>query len=453
MKTNYIATMLLVLLASNAMAQNTKQLSLNEAISLSLQNSKDIKLSEAKIKETTASLHEARDRRLPDVNISGAYLRLAKPDIDLKVKLGGGSSSSGESGSSSGSSSSASSISVNEASYAMASVSVPIFAGLKIQHGIEAAKYLKKAATLDAQKDREEVIANTIAAYSNLYKAKAALEIVKENLKQSQNRVADFTHLVDNGLMAKNDLLKAQLQQSNVELALLDAENNWKITYISMNLMLGLPEQTELVPDADAFTPSADIKTFEEWENLALQNRKDLEAMNWKVKAASAGVKAAKGDYFPSLGLTGGYIAADIPGIATITNVINGGVGVKYSPSSLWKTGAKVAQSKARLQEAEISRDMMNDGLRLQVAQAYQNYLSNTKKIDVYAKASEQAAENYRIVNNKFGNSLATPTDLLDADVAQLQAQLNYAFSKADAVVSYKKLLLMAGMLNEETKQ
>lgn len=442
---HFVPTGIGLLLTIGSFAQQSKQLSLNEAISLSLQNSKNIKIDDARVKEATASLREARDHRLPDLSINGAYMRLNQPDVDLKVKLGSGSSSSTGS-------SSDNVLTVNEASYAMANLSVPLFAGLKIQHGIQAAKYLQKATTLDAINNREEVIANTIAAYSNLYKAKAALEIVKENLKQSQNRVLDLTNLEKNGLLAKNDLLKAQLQQSNVELSLLDAENNWKITYISMNLMLGLPEETELIPDSEAFSTVTDTKTFEEWETMALQNRKDLEAMNWRVKAANMGVKAAKGDYFPTLALTGGYIAANIPGVVTITNVMNGGIGIKYSPSSLWKTGAKVAASKARMQEAEVSRDMLSDGLRLQVAQAYQNYLSTTKKIDVYAKAIEQANENFRIVNNKYKNSLATTTDLLEADVAQLQAKLNYAFSKADATVAYKKLLLTAGVLNENSK-
>lgn len=451
MKTkHYIAVFIAVFMAANAFSQEARHLSLEEAITLSLQNSKQIKLNNAKIKEATASLREARVRRLPDFSVSGSYLRLSKPDVDTKLKLGS-SSTSGEGSSSSGSNTSGGLV-VNEASYAMANVSVPVFAGLKIQHGIQAAKYLQKATMLDAANDREEVIANTIAAYSNLYKAKAALEIVKENLKQSKNRVADFSNLESNGLMAKNDLLKAQLQQSNIELSLVDAENNWKITYISMNLMLGLPEETILVPDTDAFVPVSDNRNFEEWEQLALQNRKDIEAMNWRIHAAASGVKAAKGDYYPSLALTGGYIAANVPGLITLTNVMNGGLGIKYTPSSLWKTGAKVAQSKARMQQAEISRDMMHDGLRLQVAQAYQNYLSCTKKIDVYAKATEQADENYRIVTNKYNNSLATPTDLLEADVSQLQAKLNYAFSKADAVVAYKKLLLTTGLLNENTK-
>lgn len=428
-------------------AQEKRNLSLDEAITLSLQNSKEIKLNAAKVAEANGALREARERRLPDLTASGSYLRLNQPNVDMKVKLGSQSGGSAEGGSGS----SSQTLQVNSVTYGMASLSIPVFSGFRIQHGIDAAKYLQKAATLDAEKDRDEVIANTIAAYSNLYKAKAALDIVKENLNQSQHRVADLSNLEKNGLLARNDLLKAELQQSNIELALVDAENNWKLTYINMNLMLGLPEETELVPDANAFTVTTDTRNFEAWEAQALQNRKDMEAMNYRVKAASSGVKAAKGEYYPSIALTGAYVAADIPGLLTLTNVVNGGVGVRYSPSSLWKTGSKVAQSKAQLQQAEISREILNDGIRLQVAQAYQTYLSATKKIDVYNKAVEQANENYRIVKNKYDNSLTTTTELLDADVAQLQAQLNYAFAKADAVVAYKRLQAAAGTLTDNT--
>ncbi|MEI9934985.1 MAG: TolC family protein [Ferruginibacter sp.] len=70
------------------------------------------------------------------------------------------------------------------------------------------------------------------------------------------------------------------------------------------------------------------------------------------------------------------------------------------------------------------------------------------KKIDVYQKAIDQSVENYRITKNKYDNALETTTDLLDADVAELQAKLNYANAKADAVVAYNKLLQTAGLLN-----
>ena len=72
--------------------------------------------------------------------------------------------------------------------------------------------------------------------------------------------------------------------------------------------------------------------------------------------------------------------------------------------------------------------------------------LSTQKKVEVYTKAIEQATENQRITKNKFINSLATTTELLDADVALLQARLGSSFYRADALVAYFKLLHSAGL-------
>ena len=424
-------------------AQAERNISLGEAVELSLKNSKQIKMNQAKVQEATAMLHEAKDNRLPDMSISASYLRLTQPTVDLKVKLGS-SSSSGETKSSSPK--------VEQASYGLVNVSMPLFAGNRINNGIQSAKYLEQAARLDADKNREDVVQNTIAAYSNLYKARVAVELVKENLKESRQRVSDFNNLERNGLMARNDLLKVQLQEDNVELSLLDAENNWKITNINMNLLLGLPENVILVPDTNSFSATADLGTLMDWEDKALLNRKDALAWNYREKAANASIAATKAEYYPSLALTGGYIAADVPNLITLTNALNVGIGVKYSPSTLWKTGAKVNNATAKLEEARISQAMLNDNIRLQINQSYQNYVLSLKKIEVYNKAVEQAQENYRIVKNKYNNSLATTSDLLDADVAQLQAKLNYSFAKSDAMVAYNNLLQTAGLLNIKIK-
>lgn len=442
-------TLIIILLLATGMyvakAQGVRPLTLEEAVRMGLEHSNHLRLSQAKVDEAKAALRESKERRLPDFSISGAYMRLNQPDVDLKLGSSQQGQGNGESNGSSGNA--AGSIKVEEAMYGIANLSLPVFAGFKIRHGVESAKYLAKAAGLDAEHDREAVIENTIDAYCNLYKAREALKIVTESLKQSKQRVTDMANMEKNGLLARNDLLKAQLQQSNVELALLDAENNWKLTCINMNLMLGLAEETKLEPDANAFILTADYKKFENWQSLALQNRKDLQALSMRGKAANAGIQATRGDYYPSLALTGGYIAAQVPGVLTLTNALNAGVGIKYSPSSLWKTQSKVEQAKARKAQADISLSILYDAVRLQTANAYQAYLLSAKKTDVYSKALEQATENYRIVKNKYDNNLATTTDLLDADIAQMQAQLNFAFSKADALVAYKKLQQTAGIL------
>ena len=231
--------------------------------------------------------------------------------------------------------------SVNQALYGIASVSLPIYSGGRIRYGIESAKYLQQAATLDAESDKESVILNTINAYTNLYKATVTVDVVKENLRQSLQRDSVLSRLEQNGLLARNDLLKAQLQSSNIELTVLDAESNRKIATVNMNLMLGLPEQTELVTDSSSFEKNISLKNLEEYEQLALQNRKDILALSFRKKAATTGIAAAKAEMFPSVALTGGYIAADIPHFITITNAVNIGVGLKYDIGSLWKTKCK----------------------------------------------------------------------------------------------------------------
>lgn len=439
-----------LLMNASVKAQDTRILSLDETINLSLQNSNELKFSNAKIKQASAAAREARERRLPDFKISGSYLRLTQPDIDLKVKLGGSSQQQQQSDEGGTTTTASSSPVVNQAVYGMANLSLPVFTGFKIQYGVEAAKYLEQAAKLDAEKDRDAVIQNAVAAYSNLYKSKAALELVKENLHQSQQRVKDFSNLEKNGVVARNDLLKTQLQQSNVELALVDAQNNYELSSINMNLMLGLPENTLLVADSNSMNYLPDAGTFETWQAMALENRSDAVALKYRERAANAGVKAAKGDYYPNIALTGGYIAAHVPDFITITNALNAGIGLSYSPSSLWKTGSKVAQAKAQLEQVQINEGILSDAIRLQVAQAYQSYLSAIKKLDVYAKAVQQANENYRITKNKYDNALATTTDLLDADVAQLQAKINQTNGKADAMTAYKKLLQATGTLYQK---
>jgi outer membrane protein TolC len=90
----------------------------------------------------------------------------------------------------------------------------------------------------------------------------------------------------------------------------------------------------------------------------------------------------------------------------------------------------------------------LNDNIRLQINQAYQEYLLSQKKIEVYQKAVEQATKTIASQKINTTNALATTTDLLDADLAQLQSKLNVSNATADAVVSYNKLLQTAGILN-----
>jgi outer membrane protein TolC len=425
-----------LLLSSFGNAQDsTRKITLEEAIDLSIKNNKPLRAAQARVDQAAANTVISKQNQLPDLKVSGSYLRLTQPNITMaKSGSGGGGGQT-------------SSPTIDQAAYGIVNLSVPVYSGLKIQYGIRSSEFLEKAAALDAVQDKDAVIMNTIDAFSNLYKARANLRVIRENLAQSQSRDADFANLEKNGLLARNDKLKALLQTANIELTMADVENNMKVAMVNMNIMLGLPESTVLIPDSSSLTELLTVKPMQEYEQLALQNRKDMQAIGYRKKASEVGIQAAKADYYPSLALTSGYIAADIPNFLTITNAFTFGVGLSYNVSSLWKTNAHVTQAKAKLSEVQANEEELYDEVRRQVNQAYEALMTANKKIEVTEVSIEQGRENYKIVKNKYDNSLLTVTDLLDANLLMLQSQISYELAKADAIVAYNTLLERAGIL------
>ena len=414
------------------------RLSLQEAIDLSVKNSKQLLVSQARIEEAVAATRQAFDARLPGAAASGTYMFMNHPFVNLKIKVNDNNGSSSNSG--------LSSVKINNLMYATVNASLPIYTGGKIRYGIRSAELLEKAARLDADQDEQSIIQNTIEAYNNLYKAQAAISIVDSNLVEAKRRVQDYNRLLQNGLMARNDLLNAQLRESNTEAALLDAEDNLRLAMVNMNIMLGLPDSTQLFINASDMKPVVDARTMDEFLQLAMNNRRDVVALDYRRQAAQAGVSVARGESLPNIALTGGYTALQVPNAITVFNAMSIGAGVKYDIANLWKRGS-VDVAKARVKEAEAGQAQLADAIHLQIVEAYNSYLSNQKKIDVYAKALDQADENFKVVTNKFNNGLATVTEVLDADISRLQARLNEAFAVSDTYVSYNRLLQSAGLL------
>ncbi|HZZ75926.1 MAG TPA: TolC family protein [Puia sp.] len=426
-----MAPLLMSSISMYAQDSSSRKISLEEAIDLGLKNSKPLRAAQARIQQASANTVIAKQNQLPNLSVSGSYLRVTQPNI---VQAHPPSTPGNP-------------INVNQAAYALAQLSVPVFSGFKLQYGIKSAEFLEKASTLDADQDKEAVILNTIDAFSNLYKANANLRVIQQNLAQSRSRDADFANLEKNGLLARNDKLKALLQTANIELNMADVENNLKVTMVNMNIMLGLPEATILIPDSTSLVAPGSVKSIQDYEQLALQNRKDMKAIGYRKQASEIGIKTAKADYFPSVSVTGGYVALDVPDFITVTNAFTFGVGLSYNMSSLWKTSAHVNEAKARLAEVQANEEQLYDNIRNEINQAYESLLTAQKKIEVSRVAIENGRENYKIVKNKYDNSLLTVTDLLDANAAMLQSEISLELARADAIVAYNVLLERAGVL------
>lgn len=430
---SYFLALSFLMVGISINAQEKKPLTLDEAVMLGIQNSKNLKIDEAKIQEATANYLEAKNNRLPSLKVSGSALALANADVNLMIlppSPNGGSSPK-----------------ANSAFYGNVAASLPIYTGGKIKYGIQSAEYLIEASKLSNENDKIAIAYNVSQAYNNLFKANQSINVLKENLSSSEKRDQSFQKLENNGIIVRNDKLKANLQTSNLELQLLEAQNNYSIANINMDLLLGLPETTEIEIDENYIAELAETRPVSYYLNEAIRNRKDLQAIDFQKKAAELGIKSAKAESLPTIALTGGYIAADVPKILTVLNAANIGVGIQYNIDNLWKKNASLLKAEAREKQLSATNDLLSDQIKLEVNRDFQNAEFSKKKIMVYEKAAAQANENYRVTKNKYDNGLATITELLDADAAQINANLNVVNAKADTALAYRKLLQTSGIL------
>ena len=414
-----------------AQAQNTQQLTLQEAVELALQNSDGAKASEARLNVAESELNITKNLQYPDLKLSGQYMYLTNADVNLKLATGS-SDGEGDSGSSP---------KVNQLLLGQASASMPLFSGFKLKNTVKSSEHLYQAASFNAKNDNETIALNVIQEYISLYKSRQAVTLIEENLKSAQQRVKDFSAMEQNGLLARNDLLKAQLQESNVEVSLEEAKKNASILNYELATLLKLPEETNIETATTEFglvsSPTVSIGT----------DRFDLEALKYQKEAADDQVKVAQSKYYPSLSLSGGYIALDLQNAITVTNAMNVGVGVSYNLSDLFKAKSDIKLAKYKAEELNYNLDAFTDKVKVQVENANQEYELALKTHNMYLKSEEQAEENYRIVKDKYDNGLADTNDLLDADVQQLQARIQLAYAEANITQRYYELLTAKGQL------
>jgi len=421
-------------------AQNTTRLKLEEAIHLALQNNQSIKIAKEKNIQAVTNLQEAKNRRLPDFNINSQFLHVNQPLIDLRVKLNNSGSSSGSTAPD-----------VNQVVLAQANIGLPLFNGNKINYSIQANEYLVKAAELDAIANKNELILNTIQAYTNLYKCATSLKLINENKIQATKRLKDIEQLYKNNIVSRNDLLKAQLQEQQVALQQLEVTSELELSKISMNLLLGLASTSPIDIDStfidQLHIDQLAINSIDFWENKITQERPELASLSNRIEASKKNVQIIKSDNYPSIALSGGYIYADINNFLGISNALNGGIAMRYSISSLWKGSEKITQAKSKTMELEWMKSQLSDQVIIQVNKSYQQLLVAKQKINLLNNAIQQVSENYKIVDSKYKNNLATVQELLDADVLQFQAKVQYEFAKADASIAYYRLLQVSNQL------
>ena len=420
---------------SSVTAQEKTSLTLNEAINLAWAKSNEVTLANTKVKTKKYELQSTKNNQYPDVKLSGQYQRLANANINFKLNQNNTGSQQALPV-------------VDQLMIGQLNASLPIFSGFKIKNSIVVYENLYQAEMATSSQTKEEIATRVIDYYASLYKAQKTIELLKENQKTAQQRVKDFIELEKNGIIPRNDLLKSKLQSSKIQLSLDETYNNLKIINFYLVTLLKLDPSTKLEIREEEFT-DFQMTNVPTNEMPALENRKDLEAIRFQGKASEANIKIAKGSYYPSIAIIGGYTALDLSNVITVQNAMNIGIGISYDLSAILKNGTLVKLAESKFLEVQNSELVLTDYIKIQVKKAIEDYDLALKQKVVYNEAAEQATENYRIVKDKYDNGLSDTNDLLEADVEQLSSKINTALAKANTIQKYYELLSVTGQLSQ----
>lgn len=430
---------LLVPLGASA---QTRALTLDEAVAAALEASPALHASRMRAESSAARAREVAAARLPSFRLGAGYTRLSEvPPFQVTLPI------------------SPTPIVVSQSYFnnwnLRLTVQQPVFTGFRLEAGAAAARMLEKSAGLDLAKDRSELAFAVKSAYWGLARARDYEAVVAESVGQVREHLKDVRAFYDQGLLVKNEVLRAELQLSSAELMAIDARNAVEVARTSLLNLVGLPVDTEIDLATSAESQASRVPAPADEEagpaaarallDTALAGRPELKAAEFRVLASEAGLKAAKAGWYPQVSLAGNYYylrpnARYLPALDKFKGTWDVGLSVSFDVWNWGQTRDQAEQARAQLAQARDARRLLEDQAVLEVTQSRLALAQARRKIEVAASAVGQADENLRLVRDRFRQGVALNADVLDAEVFLLQARTAKVQAAIDLVLAQARL-------------
>ncbi len=274
--------------AQVSVQQGPQELSLDEALRLAREYNPDFRQQESQLESARWQVRTARGDLLPTANVSNSYGYQASGERRLgSVVLAEQPDYVN------------SSYNVN-LSYSLNGSSLLRPGQARVQE--RAAQARVSGAAMGLQAEVTNAYLSVLQADAQVIQARNALERIQLNVRQAEAQVQV-------GAATPLDIRRAEVQEGQAEVQLVQSENQAAAARLALSRLLGveLPEEVRMVTAFQLFDPELEV---EELVELALTGNPVLQATRLSVEAADTGVRAARTQYFPNLSLSAGVSAS-----------------------------------------------------------------------------------------------------------------------------------------------
>ena len=183
--------------------------------------------------------------------------------------------------------------------------SLPLFTSGRIGSSIDAAVASLSAAQHEETKTVLDIKLNVAEAYVASLRARRGIEVAESAVSSLTAHASDVGHFFEQGVVAKNDLLAAQVALSDARQQAIRSRNALDIAHASYNRLLHRPlDQTVTIDDVSAETTLPDI---DDLTSGALNKRPELAALSAQVKSLRLQAESIRSSTRPQLALMGSY--------------------------------------------------------------------------------------------------------------------------------------------------
>lgn len=332
------------------------------------------------------------------------------------------------------------------------SLSQPLFQAGEAYLGYQQAKLRREMAAARVLSRRQELIFQVTKAYFGVQLAQEALRVAQqavETARLNRKLVEDRFH---EGAAIKADVLSAEVHLAKLRQEELSAANRVKVAQSALDTAIGVPGASSRpltpAPKEPAPLPGA-IETL---EKVAQENRPDLKHLELAAQVAQKEYAKARWNFLPRARVVAQY---DVD-----QRTLFGSSGESFTIMALLNLNlfngladlARIRETKAKEAQARELRRELLDHIRHQVTEAVLNLKTAHERYQVARKAVAEAQESLRLIRLRYGEGLTILLDLLTAEDAAKEAELNRLKALFDTHVAQAGLELALGTLTGPPK-
>ena len=288
-------------------------------------------------------------------------------------------------------------------------------------------KLQEKAQNASAVATVEDIVLATDQAFYNALQAQALLNVAKQNVETRQTTDNQISVMTKNKLKSTLDLSFADVNLSQAKLLFLDAQNNADSTMAALDDVLGLDK--EVIFDLEGGTDALQAPPSDEDQllQLALQQRPDLQALDYNHQATVKFSRAQRDQLLPNISALGTVGTVPVrPGSQYYVANWWGGVGVNMNipifNGFLYTSQAKEATIRAQA-AGEQTRDLRDHIVR-DVRTSWLSANTAYQRVAVTEELLKQANLALQLAQTRYQMGLSSIVELSQAQFQQTDAAI-----------------------------